>query len=207
MPILSPSRAAGGRDNMDAQPERAPWDRAEAKAMGILVHRLLEFLPAIEPAARMGAARLIASAFRRDLGEPHSDVAIADVLGLLSNGFFDSGTKRVLTEAGLAATLRDDLGRCCGIILGQADRISFLAREIIIHDYKSGALAEISPTSSRFHAQLGAYRVALQRLYPASPVRAAVINTRSKAITPCSRCNVGYSLGQLHRNPFHAIPR
>ena len=182
VPILSPSRIADGREDYRAIQADAPSDRRKAKAMGILVHRLLEFLPALKPAGRAGAARLIASAFLSELGEHHRVGAIADVLALLSAGSLDHGAERVLTEAGLGATLRDDRGTCRGIILGQVDRISFQASDIEIYDYKSGGLPDHSELAPRYHAQLGAYRLALQRLYPASPIRAAVINTRSTAI-------------------------
>ncbi len=182
LPILSPSRISGRFDEAHAREGSPGRDRKMAQAEGVLIHRLLEVLPALAAADRPGAASVIARAFSGELSARERGAAVECVLALLSSEVLAGDKGRVLPEAGVAVTLQDHSGRCRGIIAGQADRIFVSESEIKIFDYKSGAISATAGLSFPFHAQLSAYRLALRRIYPSASVRAALIDTRSIAV-------------------------
>jgi ATP-dependent helicase/nuclease subunit A len=67
-------------------------------------------------------------------------------------------------------------------MLGQADRILFGGLGITILDYKSGAISSEGNANRAHLAQLGSYRLALQKLYPGKAIRAALLDTTSKTV-------------------------
>ena len=85
----------------------------------------------------------------------------------------------MLPEAGLAAAIRNADGEQIAIILGQADRIDLGDTGAAIFDYKSGIQLADGAEKPAHLAQLACYRLALQRLYPASGVRAAIFDVDS----------------------------
>ncbi len=176
-PILTPSRLLSGRDVEHAREGTSGFSRKQAQAKGIMVHRLLEVLPALAAHDRQAAANAIASAYKGEVSAGQAEAAIESVLALISCKVFADDAGRSLAEAGVAVTLHDLDGKCRGIIIGQADHISVGPSEINIFDYKSGTFYADPGLSSEFNAQLAAYRLALMRLYPASNVHAALINT------------------------------
>jgi ATP-dependent helicase/nuclease subunit A len=176
---MSPSRLIqqhGG--GIGAFEEPAETDRKAARARGALIHRLLEVLPALSGEHWATAARLIASAFSEELSAQLREKACKDALALLSQDVLHRFDKRSLAEAGLGVAVRDTTGKAIASLFGQADRIVFDDGQVTVIDYKSGALPAGVTIRPAHLAQLACYRLALQRLYPAANIRAALFNTR-----------------------------
>lgn len=96
---------------------------------------------------------------------------------------FARRTEKRLAEAGIAVTIKDQLGKCRGIIAGQVDHISFDGPDVTILDYKTGAFQTDAGLSFRYLTQLAAYRHALTRLYSnIATIDAALLDTQSLEI-------------------------
>ncbi len=175
IPVLSPSRLAVPADDARSRKSLPGLGRKTAQARGNLIHRLLEVLPALHPTKRESAASAVASAFSNILPRGERDEAVEYALRLQESDLLTTGESHSLAEAGLAVGLHDETGRCRGLIMGQADRVLMRGSTIHILDYKSGAARIDEQSSSPFDAQLASYRLALQRIYPAADIRAALV--------------------------------
>jgi ATP-dependent helicase/nuclease subunit A len=184
--ILLPSKllrehAALHRQDMGEGP-----GRKAAQAKGSLIHKLLEVLPAFSREEQSRTAAAVAKAFSGILPPGQRREAVEEALALLNSDAFAAGADRALPEAGLAAALRDAGGACHGLILGQADRIVFAGPDICILDFKSGAAGAGRGSPSSSNGQLASYRLALQRIYPAATVGAALVDTKSATPLPAN---------------------
>jgi ATP-dependent helicase/nuclease subunit A len=194
-PILSPSKLLPpGADETDDKP--AGRGRIGARAEGVLIHRLLEALPTLPAAERREAATIIASAFSGSLRQRQANEVIECALALLSTKEFVGAAPPFVAEAGIAAALEDFDGARLGVIMGQADRISFGEAAIQIYDYKSGDV-DSEGSSLSFQAQLAAYRQALRRLYPNCTVNAAVIDTRTARVLQSEDAALDDAMAQI----------
>ncbi len=183
LPILLPSRIFPESDAIHADQKPRSSPRNQARAEGILLHRLLEVLPQFAALARASAATAIASAFSGELSAREREFAIESAFAALSSEVFIPCHETRLAEAGIAVTIKDHLGKCRGIITGQVDHITFDKPDIFIVDYKSGAFQTDTGLPFRYGAQLAAYRHALTRLYSnTATIHAALLNTRSLEI-------------------------
>jgi ATP-dependent helicase/nuclease subunit A len=180
---LTPSKLLQRYESRNAAiEERHETDGKQAQTRGILIHRLLEMLPAFSEEHWPLAAALIASAFASELPAQPMQRACEDALALLSGGMSGPFDKRGLSEAGLGVAVRDATGRKIANILGQADRVFFGDGQVTVIDYKSGSLPVGGIIRPAHLAQLACYRLALQRIYPGTAIRAAIFNARSGPI-------------------------
>ncbi len=193
LPILSPSAISASLEEGLGQQKPRDMGRKAARAWGNLIHRLLEVLPALPPAERARAATVIATAFSRALPLRLREDAVEDALRVLSSGAFDRGGGRALAEAGVAVAVRDAGGACRGVLLGQTDKVLFGAPAIHVLDYKSGRAGQ----SSAFAAQLASYRLALQRIYPAAQIHAALIDTGSATALQADEAALAEALARI----------
>jgi ATP-dependent helicase/nuclease subunit A len=176
---LSPSKLIQGYGTGHEEYERPDGtERKAAQARGTLIHRLLEVLPALSEEHWPAAATLIASAFLRETSARLREGACKDALALLSGDALHLFGKGGLSEAGLGVAVLDAAGREIMNILGQADRIVFDDAQVTVIDYKSGALPAGGAIRPAHLAQLACYRLALQRIYPAATICAALSNAR-----------------------------
>jgi len=178
--LLNPSRLELPPHQGRAQ-EAVARPRNEALLRGRVVHRLLELLPAIPPRDRQSAGARFLAAEARLIPQRQRGGLLADVLAILGDAefgeVFGPGSQ---AEVALAAELPPFApGERPAIISGQVDRLVCAADAIFIVDFKSGAAvpasAEAAPMA--YIAQLAAYRLALARLFPGKPVRAALLWT------------------------------
>ncbi len=183
LPIVLPSRISGQASGASALKKPEGYDRNQARAKGVLIHRLLEVLPNLPAMECASAASAIARAFGGETPARDKEDAIENAFAALSSHVFTGSDGQFLGEACIAVTLRDRHGKRRGIITGQVDRILFAGSEIQILDYKSGVVHLDASLQSSFRAQLSAYRLALRRLYPAANIQAALFDTRSMALS------------------------
>jgi ATP-dependent helicase/nuclease subunit A len=170
---LAPS-AAG--EDQGAGPPMPPDQATEAARRGVLIHRLLERLPEVEPERRAEAAANWLSRQAKDL-DPGSRAEIAErAIATIDNpDFAEVFGPNALAEIPLAANVE-------GIVVaGTADRLLVETGKVTVVDFKTAKrppsdLAEIPLSTLR---QMGAYASALQVIYPDHEIRAAVLYTQN----------------------------
>ncbi len=177
--VLNPSKLESAWRGDSGTPSRP---RGEALLRGQLVHRLLEILPALPQADwRKGGANFLAVE-GQTLPSSERGALLASVIGILQHPeFAELFQSEGRAEAPLAAHLPPvwDGGPPI-VISGQVDRLIAGAGEIVILDFKSGGVPESADaTPEPYLMQLAAYRLALQRIFPGAPIRAALLWTEA----------------------------
>ncbi|MFO0996878.1 MAG: double-strand break repair helicase AddA [Alphaproteobacteria bacterium] len=168
--ILAPSRLDGD------PPVRAPLEGGDSARFerGLIIHRLLQFLPDMAPEARAAAAaRFLA---RRVFGlSPAEQSSIGrEVLAVLAapelSDLFGEHSRAEVPLIGRAGHL---------VISGQVDRLAVTGGTVTVADYKTNrrppeAQDQVAPGILR---QMACYRSLLREVYPGTPVRAVLIWT------------------------------
>lgn len=148
---------------------------------GRLVHKLLEYLPDIEPGERRSAAETLSKHHGRPLTINHRKTIIDETLAILENPdfapLFGPGS---MAEVSLVAKLTPKkTGRTPILLSGQVDRLIVRDNEILIVDYKSNRPSprRLEDVAESYQAQLAAYRIALREIYPNHSVKSALLWT------------------------------
>ncbi|MDP9196667.1 MAG: double-strand break repair helicase AddA [Pseudomonadota bacterium] len=169
---LSPSRPAE-----PDPPVRSPVSEGDDTVRfrrGIIIHRLLQTLPALPVKRRREAARRFLDSSARDLPAPQQDRILEETLAVLEHPDFtplfgpDSQA-----EVPVVAVLD---GR---VLSGQIDRLCLVDGEVWIVDYKTNRpppddAAGVAPV---YVAQLAAYREAFERIWPDRRIRTFLLWT------------------------------
>jgi ATP-dependent helicase/nuclease subunit A len=174
---LSPSRAYD-----EAQAPFRPrgagggLERAKAIARGTLMHRLLQSLPDLPPAARGDAARRHLARSAKDFTAEERKELLDQVDRVLAAARFAE-----LFAAGSRAEV-PIVGRLNGgalAVSGQIDRLVVTGNEVLIADYKTNRPApqRIDDVPPAYVRQLALYRAVLGQLFPGKAVRAAIVWT------------------------------
>jgi ATP-dependent helicase/nuclease subunit A len=170
---LAPSGLGEDEGGEPPLPANVP---AEAARRGVLIHALLERMPAVARAER--AARAAAWLARQVPDLPDEDRAdmLASALAVLDTpAFAPLFGPEALAEVPLAATVSGQ------VIAGTVDRLLVTRERITVLDFKTTrrpprALREIPATTLR---QMAAYVAALEAIYPGTPVEAGVLYTQT----------------------------
>jgi ATP-dependent helicase/nuclease subunit A len=166
---LAPSRPAE-----EEPPVRSPFADETRFRRGRLVHRLLQTLPDLPPAAQRTAALRFLT--RPGLGLDTAEIeAIADeTLALLADPtsapLFAPGS---LAEVPLAGTVDGS------IVSGQVDRLTVTPGEVLVVDYKTNRSAPrtAAETPALYLKQMAQYRALLRSIYPGRTVRCYLLWT------------------------------
>jgi ATP-dependent helicase/nuclease subunit A len=175
---LAPSSA--GQDD-SADPPLPPGTDSFAARRGVLIHKLLERLPELEPREREGRARDWLARQAGDVAESEREAMLASVLAVLAvPGWAEIFSPVALAEVPLAATVG---GR---VVAGTADRLLVRPERVLVVDFKTArrppaGLAEVPPATL---AQMAAYTAALEAIYPGRTVEAAVLYTQAPLLVP-----------------------
>ena len=160
-------------EDLESSPPPSDALRAAAER-GTLIHHLLERLAPVDTHERHSAAlRWLERSANFSDEEARKEVAytVCDVLSDPRFGaLFGEGS---LAEAPLAATLPDGI-----VVAGTVDRLLVEPNRISVIDFKTGrvpASEDAIPASHK--AQMGAYKRALQVIFPGREVRAALLYT------------------------------
>jgi ATP-dependent helicase/nuclease subunit A len=141
---------------------------------GLIIHRLLQTLPDLEPAARDAAARRYLAQGGLGLDDAARASLAQEALRLLdAPGFarlFGAGSR---AEVPLIGRLNDV------VIAGQVDRLIIDSSGILIADYKTNRpppkrVEDVSPLYLR---QMACYRALLRQIYPGRAVECALVWT------------------------------
>jgi ATP-dependent helicase/nuclease subunit A len=154
-------------------------NRQKALQRGQIVHRLMQSLPDIAPAARKSALdRYLANAARNLSPDERVEIA-RHVFAILEDDrfvdVFAAGSRPEVPIVG-----RISRPNCEPILVaGQADRLIATEEAVLVVDYKTDSVVpdrlDVVPTA--YIAQLALYRAALMRIYPGKSVWAALIFT------------------------------
>ncbi|MEJ0062243.1 MAG: double-strand break repair helicase AddA [Alphaproteobacteria bacterium] len=168
---LSPSRL-GADDSAAASPARGAQGGAFAR--GRILHRLLQYLPAMPEAARESAAERFLD---RQCGiiDPADRAAhLAEVMRIIGDPayapLFAEGSYAEVPIAGMI----DD-----ATVSGQIDRLALAGDEIWIVDYKTNRPppADESGIPMPYRRQMAAYRTLVQQIYPGKKTRCFLLWT------------------------------
>jgi ATP-dependent helicase/nuclease subunit A len=144
---------------------------------GDLIHRLLQVLPDLAPAARAeAAARLLAA--ERDLSREQREEMAAAAFAVLDDPVFAEvfgpGSRPEVSIAGRAAALPPGLA-----ISGRIDRLVVTPDRVLVVDFKSNrpAPARIEEADIAYRLQMAVYAAVLGELYPGRRIEAALVWT------------------------------
>lgn len=173
---LAPS-GAGEDEGADPPIAATPREGVEVAARrGILIHRLLERLPDVPPDKREEAAARWLARQAGDLdGAVRREMAESALCVLADPRFAEIFSPRALAEVRLAATVG-------GIVVaGTADRLLVEEHAVTVVDFKTTRRppARLEDVPAATLRQMAAYAAALEAIYPARTVRAAVLYTHT----------------------------
>ncbi len=168
-PVLSPLSLASGR----RQPQRDPFRR------GVLIHKLLQYLPEIPPGERaeraldwlvqpaQGLTRAQAEELWQEVAQVLRQPRMAALFGPASRA-----------EVPFAARLPGPDGQPL-LVSGQIDRLAVLEDEVIVADFKSARPVPetVQDVPAAYVRQLALYAHAARQIWPDRNIRAALIYT------------------------------
>jgi ATP-dependent helicase/nuclease subunit A len=183
--LVSPSEAfEDGNGQAFAHSRVSPAERCKALARGRIVHRLMQSLPDIPPAARKAAVEHYLKNAAADFAPSEQADMARHVLTILNDlifaDLFAPGSRAEVPIVGrLARKDAPALG-----VAGQVDRLAVTRDSVLIADYKTdrtppSGLAEVP---ERYTGQLALYRAILGRVYPGKTIRAALIFTEGPTV-------------------------
>jgi len=185
---LAPSRVAGplpippphsaAKTRVDALALGEGGERGKALLRGIVVHRLLQALPAIAPQQRAEAARRHLGRAASLLSPSERDSVAEQVCALLEDQrfgeLFGGGSRAEVPIVG-----RITLESRTVAVTGQVDRLAVTAAGVLIADYKTDRAPprRVADVPEAYVRQLALYREVLSFLYPGRPVRTLLVWT------------------------------
>jgi ATP-dependent helicase/nuclease subunit A len=148
--------------------------RRQAMARGVVMHRLLQSLPAIAPEHRGDAARRYLAGKSRDLSAEESEELARKALALVERADFAAlFSPQSRAEVPIVGRVMNRT------VAGVVDRLVVTTNEILIADHKTNRQPPRTPEKvpKGYIAQLALYRAVLMKLYPGKTVRAALVWT------------------------------
>ncbi|MGY6646572.1 MAG: double-strand break repair helicase AddA [Salinarimonas sp.] len=177
-PPLRPSSALGASDAPASLRDR-PFD-PRARQRGVLVHALIERLPAIPADRRAEAARAFVAARAGGLDETMRAAIVADALRVIED-------KRLAPLFAADALAEAPVSGLVGVgkagarvgVTGQIDRLAIGEGAICFADFKTSARPPDpdAPLSPRYLTQMALYRALLMQIYPDRAIRAFMVWT------------------------------
>lgn len=187
-PLLEkvPSRPLSPSKLTEEGIQKLPHASQAARLRGVLVHRLLQYLPQCAEEER----ELVMQRFIRHYGEglndsEHGEI-VRQVTGLLQHPQFgEVFSQYSAAEVPLVGVVEDEKGAPV-TVAGQIDRLAVSGSEVLIVDFKTGSNVpqDSSDVPLAYRKQLGLYRKLVQRIYPDKTVRCAIIWTCGAKLMP-----------------------
>ena len=146
---------------------------------GTLIHGLLQHLPELPPAQRSRAARSYLSRAGSELDLEAAAQLVDECMAVLDHP---------LLSAAFAAGSRAEVpvaGEVEGVVIsGIIDRLAVSDTEVIAIDFKTGRQppADVARTPVLYLRQMAAYRALLRAVFPALPIRCALVWTETAAV-------------------------
>jgi len=167
---------------------------------GALIHRLLQLLPDLEPAARAaGAERLLVK--EADLTPEQRAEMVAAALAVLDDPAFAEvfapGSKAEAAVAGGAPDLPGGLA-----IAGRVDRLRVTPDRVLVVDFKTNrpAPARIEDADPAYVLQMAVYAAVLRAVFPGRRVESALVWTDGPRLMPVPEAVMAAALAGLERS-------
>jgi ATP-dependent helicase/nuclease subunit A len=158
-------------------------DQGATFLRGLLIHRLLQSLPNIEPGKRAAAARRFLALPVHGLPQAAQAAMLQESLAVLDDPefapLFAPGSAAEVPVVGFVG------GRA---LAGQIDRLVVTDDAVLIVDYKTMRPVPASEAEipAAYLDQLAAYRLAVAAIYPTKRVRCALLWTEGPSLMPIS---------------------
>ena len=152
-------------------------DRQKALQRGLIVHRLMQSLPDIAPAARKPALERYVGNAGQDLSPDERAEIARQVLAILEDDkfadVFAAGSRPEVPIIGRISRPDHEVV----LVTGQVDRLIAKDDAVLVVDYKTDSLVPggLDDVPLGYIAQLALYRAVLMRIYPGKTVHAALI--------------------------------
>ncbi|HWA62579.1 MAG TPA: PD-(D/E)XK nuclease family protein, partial [Caulobacteraceae bacterium] len=167
---------------------------------GDIIHRLLQRLPDLPPAARPEAARRLL-AREGGLDEAQRAEMAAAALAVLEDpqfaDVFGPGSRAEVALAGAARRLPSGLA-----ISGRVDRLLVTPDRVLVIDFKTNRPApqRIEDADGAYIAQMAVYRAVLAEVFPGRRVEAALVWTDGPRLMPVPENLMDRALDALGAN-------
>ena len=167
---------------------------------GELVHRLLELLPDLDPAARPAAGLALLDKERDLTGDQRREM-VAAALGVLDDArfapVFGPGSRAEVAIAGGAAALPSGMA-----VSGRIDRLLVEPDRVLVADFKTNrpSPARIEDADPAYVAQMAIYAAVLAEVFPGRRVEAALIWTDGPKLMPVPENMMAKALQALPRS-------
>ncbi|WP_281684408.1 double-strand break repair helicase AddA [Thalassobaculum salexigens] len=179
---LAPSRPAA-----DEPPVRSPLQRdgTDPFKRGVLLHRLLQLLPDMEPTRRHEAGRALLTRPVHALSPDQVESWLAEVLAVLDDPefapVFAPGSR---AEVPIVGQVTGPEG--LQIVSGRIDRLAVGPDAVLIVDYKTNRPppSSIDAVADTYMRQMSTYRSLVASLYPGRAVRCALLWTDGPTLMP-----------------------
>ena len=184
-----PDPLAPSRPSEDEPPVRSPLapDESHRYRRGLLIHRLLETLPDLDPAARADTAGRFLANPAHGLSEDEREAIRAETLAVLdapATGFlFGPDSLAEVPVCGRLGTR---------VVSGQIDRLAVLDDAVWIVDYKTNRPPPETEdgVAPLYFRQMAAYRALIRKIYPEKTVVCALLWTDALRLMPLSDANL-----------------
>ncbi|MEO0327158.1 MAG: double-strand break repair helicase AddA [Pseudomonadota bacterium] len=180
---LSPAGAFAlieGKEPIRRSPDTLTFDSDPAYALkrGTYIHKLLQYLPGLEPATYRETALAYLERQAPNWSISARESVLLSVLGILEAKefahFFSTGSKAEIAIAGKLVTQSG-----VRMISGQIDRLCVSENSVTVLDYKTNRDVPDSPQNApvEYITQLSLYRELVQQIYPDRNVECALLWT------------------------------
>lgn len=149
-----------------------------AMARGRLAHRLFEILPAIAPSQRADAARRMVAS-QTDVSAEAGGVLIDDVMKVMAMpALAELFSERALAEVSISGVVGGDG------VAGQIDRLYVGAGQVLVADFKTGPMPQVTPAA--YTRQMALYAALLEQIYPDDDIVTLLVWTEAAQIQELS---------------------
>ncbi|MGE0279779.1 MAG: double-strand break repair helicase AddA [Rhizobiaceae bacterium] len=165
---------------------------------GLAIHKMLQFLPNLEPAARAAAAARYLDLTAASWSPADRGAAWTGVNAILADPvyspLFAEGSRAEVAIMG-HLTIRG----CERVVSGTVDRLAVTEREVLVVDYKTNRPppATLADVPQAYILQLALYAELLRPLYPARNIRAALLFTEAPRLIEVPESVLRESLARL----------
>ena len=148
---------------------------------GLIIHKLMQFLPEVEAQNREKATMEYLQKFGSDLAASEQQRICKEVLALVENPdfapLFGENSKAEVPVMGEVE------GK---IISGKIDRLAILPDKVMIVDFKTNrpAAQTVAQVPESYVRQLAAYRALVEKIYPGKRVETYILWTNTAVMMP-----------------------
>lgn len=164
------------RPTPEEPPAHGPFDASDESRFkrGLLVHKLLESLPALAPDRRATAARQWLAQPAHGLDAEAQDAIARETLAVLEHAdFADLFAPESLAEVAISGVLGE------AVVSARLDRLAVTESCVTVIDYKTNRPAPTDPAKvpEQYLRQMALYRALLEKIYPGRRIRAVLLWT------------------------------